>query len=152
MATIKKQPLPKLYYSLTVIYFFGLGTISSILWFIFMNKFPISSRCLLFNYLGFLFISHIIFRPITLRYYLIFTNPVTTNKKPTFLEILTSMSLTEKVKVTAGCFIWLLVLVSPLLPVPETTSEIFRNLRLMGLSTAVGVALFIYILKLRGLA
>ncbi len=88
MTTIKEQPPSKRHYNFIIIYFFSVGIIFSTLGFMFMIKFPLYDKWILFKYLGFLFINYVFFRPLTLRYYLAYMNSAKAVKKPTFLKYL----------------------------------------------------------------
>ncbi len=149
MTNNKAQLLLKRNYSLLVLCFFCLGVLFELLFRVLLGSLgetePLGFKYYVFyKYLGFLLINHILFRPLTLRYWLIYHDSTKVKGKPAFQEIAKGLSLLEKLFVTAGCVMWLYILVLWLFPIPELLMSIklHEGLKKMGLVTfIVGVCI-----------
>lgn len=118
-----EQLLLKRSYSLWVIWFFCLGLLFDYMFrVLFGNELLILKHYIFLKGLAFLLINHVLFRPLTLRYWLIY-NSTQIRKKPTFLEVMKGSNIGEKLLVSLGCLLWLFVLTLWLFDVPQMPIE-----------------------------
>ena len=118
-----EQLLLKRSYSFWVICLFGLGFLFDFMFRVLLgNELLVLKRYIFLKGLAFLLINHILFRPLTLRYWLIY-NSTQIRKKPTFLEVMKGSNIGEKLLVSLGCLLWLFVLTLWLFDVPQMPIE-----------------------------
>lgn len=127
-----------------VVYFFCLGVLFELLLRVLLvnlggTELLIFKHYIFYKYLGFLLINHILFRPLTLRYWLIYNNYTKVGEKPTFQEIVKDLSAGEKLFLVLGCFIWLYILALWISPIPELlmSIELREELKKMGIVTVI---------------
>jgi len=138
-----EQLLLKRSYSFWVICLFGLGFLFDFMFRVLLgNELLILKHYIFLKGLAFLLINHMLFRPLTLRYWLIY-NSTQMRKKPTFLEMVKSLYRGEKLLVSLGCFIWLFVLVLWLFHVPQMPIEWREGLKKLSLAIFItGTCIF----------
>ncbi len=144
MTNNKEQLLSKRNYRLLAVCFFCLGVLFELLFRVLLinlggTELLVFKHYIFYKYLGFLLINHILFRPLTLRYWLIYNDSTKVEKKPTFQEIVKDLSAGEKLFVAVGCLVWLYILVLWLFPIPELlmSIELREEFKKMGIVTVI---------------